>query len=237
MSNKNRVAVITGATGGLGRVVAKRLAQEGASLALFSSNESSLSQLADELALPQERWMIRAVDFRDPLAAQTALQATLEKFGRAELLLHFVGGWIGGKTITEFETSQFEDMLQQHLWTTLHLTKAFVPHFTANGWGRIVVVSSPNAAQPAAKSAPYAIAKAAQETLLLALAQELKHSGVTANILRVSTIDVKHTRDLEPSLANAAWTAPEEIAEAVLYLCSDEAKVVNGARIPLYGSP
>ena len=237
MSKQNRVAMITGATGGLGRIVAKRLAQEGASLALFSSNEDHLSQLAAELDLPEARWMTRAVDFRDPQAAQTAFQATIDKFGRADMLLHFVGGWTGGKSITEFETGQFEDMLQQHLWTTLHLAKAVVPHFTASGWGRIVVVSSPNAAQPAAKSAPYAIAKAAQETLLLALAQELKQSGVTANILRVSTIDVQHARDLEPSPANVAWTTPEEIAEVVLYLCSDAARVVNGARIPLYGSP
>jgi NAD(P)-dependent dehydrogenase (short-subunit alcohol dehydrogenase family) len=67
------------------------------------------------------------------------------------------------------------------------------------------------------------------------LAQEVKETGVTANILQVRTIDAKHERDSQPTPKNAAWTTPEEILPAILYLCSDEAQVVNGARIPLYG--
>lgn len=71
----------------------------------------------------------------------------------------------------------------------------------------------------------------------MALAQEIRGSGVTANVIRVQTIDVEHQRDREPSPATTAWTTPEEIASTILYLCSEDAKLVNGARIPLYGSP
>jgi len=213
------------------------MARAGASLALFSSSQDKLNQLMVELEIPKERALTRALDFIDPGAGRLAAEATLEKFGRADMLLHFIGGWMGGKTVPEFDASQFKTMLEQHLWTTLYLSQAFVPLFTANKWGRIVVISSPSAALPPARGAPYAVAKAAQEALILALAQELKHSGVTANILRVKTIDVQHARESEPSTANASWTTPEEIAEAILYLCSDEAKMVNGARIPLYGTP
>ena len=70
---------------------------------------------------------------------------------------------------------------------------------------------------------------------MLTLAEELKHSGVTANVLRVKTIDVQHERQHQPSPKNASWTTPEEIAAAIIYLCSDEAQQVNGARLPLYG--
>ena len=69
------------------------------------------------------------------------------------------------------------------------------------------------------------------------MAQELKGSGVTANIVHVKTIDVEHQRIEAPSPQNAFWTTPEEIAEGVLYLCSDEAGMLNGTRLPLYGSP
>lgn len=102
-----------------------------------------------------------------------------------------------------------------------------------------IVISSPHAALPAADNAAYGIAIAAQETLMLALAEEVKGSGVTANVLRVRTIDANHERDRQPTLdaRRATWTTPEELASAVLYLCSDEAQVVNGARIPMYGSP
>ena len=128
-------------------------------------------------------------------------------------------------------------MLQQHLWTTFYVAQAFVPHLVANGWGRIMAVSAPAATRPAAKSAPYAAGKAAQEALLLTLAQELTGSGVTANLLVVRAIDVQHRRDSERTAETVAWTTPEEIASAIVYLCSDAAGVVNGAHIPLYGAP
>jgi NAD(P)-dependent dehydrogenase (short-subunit alcohol dehydrogenase family) len=237
MGLENRVAVITGATGRLGRVVAGQMAQAGGRLALFSTNPSRLDNLTAELNLPSDHLFSAALDFRDPGAAQKAWELTRDKFGHADILLNFIGGWTGGKTVVAFEPGQYEAMLQQHLWTTLYLSQAFIPGFIAQGWGRLVVISSPSAALPAVKSAPYAIAKAAQETLILALAQELKGSGVTANVLRVSTIDAEHARLNQPLPANASWTTPEEIAEAILYLCSEEAGMSNGARIPLYGSP
>jgi len=70
---------------------------------------------------------------------------------------------------------------------------------------------------------------------VLSLAREVANTGVTANILQVKTIDAAHERDRQPAPKNAAWTTPEEITAAILYLCSDEAHVINGARIPLYG--
>ena len=127
-------------------------------------------------------------------------------------------------------------MLQQHLWTTFYLAQAFIPHLVANGWGRLVVVSSPTVVDTPAKRLPYTIGKSAQEALILTLAKELAGSQVTANVLRVKTIDVEHERDRQPTPANQSWTTPEEIYAALLYLCSDEARAVNGARIPLYGS-
>ena len=71
----------------------------------------------------------------------------------------------------------------------------------------------------------------------MTLAEELKGTGVTSNVLRDRTIDINHERDRQHSAKSATWTTPEEIAAAILYLCSDEASSVNGARIPLYGSP
>jgi 3-oxoacyl-[acyl-carrier protein] reductase len=237
MEIQDRVTVITGATGGLGRVITRQLADQGLRLSLFSSNQNKLESLVREFGLSSERTHIRALDFRQPDAARIALQATLEKFGRADILLHFVGGWTGGVPLVDVEDVKLEEMLQQHVWTTLHLAKAFIPTFQANGWGRMIVISSPVAGWPVAKSGPYAAAKTAQEALLLALAQENRGTGVTANIIRVQTIDVKHQRDSEPSPRNSSWTTPEEITAAVRYLISDEAAVVSGIRLPLYGSP
>jgi NAD(P)-dependent dehydrogenase (short-subunit alcohol dehydrogenase family) len=177
------------------------------------------------------------VDLSDPNSGAAALEATLAKFGRADILLHVVGGWTGGKTIVDFEVDAFAEMLQQHFWTTLHVLRAFAPHFVGNGWGRVVVVSSPLVAAPAAKNAPYIVAKSAQEALILSLAQEVKHTGVTANVVRVKAIDVKRQKLSEPSPANASWTTPEEISETILYLCSDQACRSTAAPDPELWSP
>ncbi|HEX9068374.1 MAG TPA: SDR family oxidoreductase, partial [Ktedonobacterales bacterium] len=81
----------------------------------------------------------------------------------------------------------------------------------------------------------YVFAKAAEETMVLTLAHELQGTGVTANVVQVRTIDVRHERETAPTPKNASWTTPEEIAAAMCYLCSDEAGVISGARIPLFG--
>jgi NAD(P)-dependent dehydrogenase (short-subunit alcohol dehydrogenase family) len=237
MGLKNRTAIITGATGGLGRVVTRRLAESGAQLVLSGSNTAKLDALASELSLADGCWLPVAADLTEAAAAQRLLDAALAKFGRVDILLHFVGGWMGGKPVTQVPAADVSTMLQQHLWTTFYLAQAFCPHLAANGWGRIVVVSSPSAGTPPANGLPYAVGKSAQEALIATLAEELKGTGVTANVLRVRAIDLKHERESQPSARNASWTTPEEIAEAVLYLCSDAAGVINGARIPLYGSP
>ncbi len=236
MSIRDRVAVITGATGGLGRTVARLLADEGARLALVSASADKLAELARELNLPGEQYIALGRDLTDPGAVREAAQAVRAKFGRADLLLHLVGGRLGGQPVTEVEPGEVAKMLDQHLWTTLYLAQAFVPGMIAQEWGRVIIISSPTASRPAARRAPYAVGKAAQEALLLTLAEELKDTGVTANAIVVSTIDAKHERKQARVPGMPAWTTPEEIAAMIVYLSSDEAGTVNGARIPMYGS-
>ena len=167
-------------------------------------------------------------------AARTAARDIVERFGRAEVLINLVGGFTGGKEVVELAEDDLSDMLRQHVWTTFHLAQAFVPHLKANGWGRFLVISSPRAFSPRGGNAAYAIGKAGGEVLTLSLAQDLRDTGVTANVILVRSIDVEHKRDREPTPDIASSTTPEEIAAAIMYLCSDEARVVNGARIPLY---
>jgi NAD(P)-dependent dehydrogenase (short-subunit alcohol dehydrogenase family) len=233
---KDRVAVITGATGGLGSVVAKRLAEAGARLVLTGTNAERLERLAGELALPSDRVLLGVYNFVEPEAAGQAAKAALDKFGRVDALLHLVGGWIGGTPTVDVPPGDLANMLDQHVWTTFYLAQAFVGPLVANKWGRIIVVSSPHASNPPANMGPYVVGKAAEEALVLTVAKEVARTGVTANVLQVRTIDAKHERDREPTPKNANWTTPEEIAAAIMYLCSDDAHVINGARIPLYGS-
>ena len=237
MAIQNKVTVISGATGGLGRVVAREFAEQGAKLVLVGTNAERLAQLVAELKLNPESYATVVADLTQSGAAQEVLEAALAKFGRVDILFNFIGGWIAGKPVSEVAPQEVGNMLAQHFWTSFNLAQAFIPHMLENHWGRYVVISTPGVGAPPANSLPYTVGKAAEETLMLTLAEELKHTGVTANVLRVRSIDVEHKREHEPSPKNASWTTPEEIAAALLYLCSDEANRVSGARIPLYGAP
>jgi NADP-dependent 3-hydroxy acid dehydrogenase YdfG len=136
MTIENRVAVITGATGGLGRVVAERFAGQGARLALLSTNADKLSVLAQNLRLPPERWLTHALDLRDPGAVRAAADTVLQRFGQVDMLFNLVGGWIGGRSMVDVAASDVEDMLNQHVWTTFNVGQAFIPPLIANHWGK-----------------------------------------------------------------------------------------------------
>lgn len=229
----DRVVLITGATGGLGRVAARFFADDGARLALNGTDEPRLRSLATELGLADDAWLPVVADLRERDAARDAVAATEDALGGIDVLLHLVGGYSGGTAIVDLEPKAFDDMLGQHLWTTLHVVQAVVGGMIERGWGRIVAVSSPVAAEPPAKSAPYAIAKAAEEVLLRSLARETANTGVTANLVIVKAIDVHGERATDPK--KSSWTTPEEIAATLRFLASDDAAAVTGARIALFG--
>jgi len=237
MSIQERTVVITGASGALGATLARDLAAAGANLALLERSAEKLAALVHSQALPAERVLTHPVDLSDAAATEAAAQAVLARFGRVDALLHLVGGWVGGKSLLETEPADLDNMLNQHVRTSFNALRAFMPHLQRNGWGRIVMISTPTAARPGAKNSAYAAAKAGQEALMLTAAQELKGSGVTANLLLVTAIDAKREKVSAPAASNAGWSTPEELSAAAMFLLSDAAATVNGARLPMTGSP
>jgi NAD(P)-dependent dehydrogenase (short-subunit alcohol dehydrogenase family) len=223
----SRTVVITGATGALGSLTAKTFAAQGHSLALLDFDRPKLDSLTSDLNLPNERLFTSIVDLRDAGALQSAAEAVSAKFGGVDSLIHLVGGWLGGKTIPETTADDLTSMLGQHVWTTFHLFQSFMPIVEKSKWGRVIIVSPSTVANPLPKRGVYTAAKAAQENLVLTLAAELKESNVTANIIQVKAIDVDASR-------KGTGATPGEIVAAMLYLFSDEAGTITGARIPLY---
>ena len=226
MNASRKTIVITGATGVLGNLVTKIFAAGGHNIALLDKDAGKLDSLTRDLNLPTERLYTQVIDLLDGQAVHDSVEAVRSKFGGVHALIHLVGGWTGGRAIPESNAADFESMLNQHVWTTFHLLQSFVPHIAASKWGRVIIVSKPETVRPSAKTALYTAAKSAQESLVLTLAEEYKDSGLTANVIHVRSIDVKN---------EGKGTTPAEIVSAMLYLFSDDAAKINGARIPLYG--
>jgi 3-oxoacyl-[acyl-carrier protein] reductase len=222
--NKGAI-LITGATGALGAKTAHTLAANGYSLVLLDNDQNKLDALTRDLDLSADRIFASVVDLRTGEAVRSAAGAVSAKFGAVQGLIHLVGGWVGGRTLTEASADELESMLGQHVWTTFHLFQAFTPLLLKSRRGRVIVVSASTVPNPPGKTGVYTAAKAAQENLVLNLAAELKEQGVTANIIQVRAIDVTNT---------GKGTTPGEIVAAMMYLLSDEAAKVSGARIPVY---
>jgi NAD(P)-dependent dehydrogenase (short-subunit alcohol dehydrogenase family) len=231
----DRVVMITGASGALGRATARAFGEDGARLGLVGTNEGRLAAVATEAGLAGDRWVAAVADLRSQDAATRAAAAVADHFGRVDVVLHLVGGFVPGAPVTELDPDQLRFMLDRHLWTTLHVARAVVPGMVERGWGRIVAVSSSTTVSTPARAGIYATSKAAQETLLRVLAKEVASTGVTVNVAAARAIDTEHAREREPSPKNAAWTTPEEFVALFRYLCTDEAGTINGARIPVDG--
>jgi NADP-dependent 3-hydroxy acid dehydrogenase YdfG len=165
-----RVVAIAGVAGGLGPVVAQRLAEAGAAVAGTDRSRERIDEVATGLALPSERWDGRAVDLLDEEAARAWCAALRERFGRVDALLHLVGGWRGGEPLHEAPLADWELLHDLLIRTVQHTTRAFHEALLASEHGRFVLVSSKQAQAPTNPNAAYASAKAAAEAWTLALA-------------------------------------------------------------------
>ncbi len=227
-----RVAMITGVTGGLGRVLAPDLVADGWDLVMVGSSRKRLDALAAEAGFEGEHIAAIEADLRDHSAATAAIDAAYERFGRVDALAHLVGGWTGGMHVGRSPDEPYRDMIDQHFWTSLNVVRELAPRMIDAGFGRIVGVSSPMAAAPEAGMSAYGVGKAALETLFAALAQEVAGSGVTVNVVRVRAIDTSAGSD---GSDKPYASTPSEISAAIRYLFSDAARIVNGEAIGLHG--
>ena len=232
-SLEGRVFAIAGIGGGLGPVVAERLAADGAIVAGAVRGEARIDEVGSELALPAERWDGRGVDLLDEGAARDWCAALLERFGRVDGLLHLVGGWRGGKPLAEAPLSDWELLHDLLIRTVQHTTRAFHDALRAADHGRFALVSAKQAQAPSNSNAAYAAAKAAAEAWTLALADGFAGTGATANIVVVDAILTQRMREEDPGGDFSSFTPTEHIAEAIAFLCSDGAQEMNGQRLPL----
>lgn len=224
---------IAGVGGGLGPVVAERLAAAGATVAGTDRDQGALDALAADLGLPPERWDGRVVDLLDEEATRAWCAALVERFGHVDGLVHLVGGWRGGQPLHEAPLADWELLHDLLVRTVQHTTRAFHDQIAVSEHGRFVLVSAKQAQAPSNSNAAYAAAKAAAEAWTLALADGFEPGGATANIVVVEAILTPRMREENPGKEFPTFTPAEDLAEAIAFLCSPAAKKMNGQRFAL----
>jgi NAD(P)-dependent dehydrogenase (short-subunit alcohol dehydrogenase family) len=231
-----RVIAIAGAAGGLGPVVCERLAAVGVTLACTDVAADRLGELESRLGIGEQRFDAEVVDLLDGAAARQWAARLAERFGGVDGLLHLVGGWRGGEPLASFDLADYEWLHDLLVRTGIHSTRAFFDHLAGSEHGRFVLVSSSQAQHPSGTNAAYAAAKAAAESWTLALADSFANgrAAATANIVVVNAILTPQMRAANPEKRYETFTAAEDIADAIAFLCSDAAAKMNGKRLPLY---
>jgi NAD(P)-dependent dehydrogenase (short-subunit alcohol dehydrogenase family) len=226
-----RVIAIAGVGGGLGPVVAARLAEAGAVVAGTDRHAETLEEVG--AGLDPERWDGRVVDLLDEEATRAWCAALVERFGRVDGLMHLVGGWRGGMPLHEAPLSDWDLLHELLIRTVQHTTRAFHDALVDSPAGRFALVSAKQAQTPSNGNAAYAAAKAAAEAWTLALADGFAGSAATANIIVVDAILTPRMREENPGKEFPTFTAAEHIADALVFLCSDAGAEMNGQRLPL----
>jgi NAD(P)-dependent dehydrogenase (short-subunit alcohol dehydrogenase family) len=229
-----RVIAIAGAAGGLGPTVARRLANDGATIAATDVNQERLDELGTDLGLPEDRYDGRTVDLLSEDATREWASALVDRFGQVDALLHLVGGWKGGDPIATTPLSDYEWLHNLLVHTVQHTTRAFYEQLADSDHGRFVLVSSSQAQSPSGTNASYAATKAAAESWTLALADSLKDTNATANIVVINAILTPSMREKNPDKKFPTFTSTDDLAEAIRYVLGDSAAKMNGKRLELH---
>jgi len=230
-----KVVLVAGGTGGLGRAVSLAFLEQGATVVVTFREKEGLDALKIAARVHSVRLAGFGVDVTDEAAVGQLVDKILAQNGRLDILVNAVGAYAGGTKLWELEAKVFDQMLALNLRSGYALSRAAVRAMLKVGQGAIVNVASKAAVDHAAGAAAYAASKSAAVALLDSMAADLKSSGIRVNTILPSVIDTEANRKAMPAADFSKWPKPEEIARVILFLCSDDAKVIHGAAIPVYG--
>ncbi len=231
-----KVALVAGGTGGLGRAVSLAFLQESADVIVTYRKQEEFDALMKAAGANGSRLGGHATDVTDEAAVSQLVGKILAERGKLDALVNTVGGYAGGVPLWDLETKILDQMLALNLRSGYALSRAVVPAMLKRNSGAIVNVVSKAALDHPAGASAYAASKSAALALLDCLAAEVKGSGVRVNSILPSIIDTQANRKAMPKADFAIWPKPEDIARVIVFLCSDDAKVIHGAAIPVYGA-
>ena len=229
-------ALIAGGTGGLGRAVSRAFLEEGAKVIVTYRKQEELSALQKASGQHASRLRGHQIDVTDQSAVRQLIDRVIAEHARLDILVNTVGAYAAGMKLWETKPSVFETMMALNLRSGYVLASAVVPAMLKQHRGSIVNVAAKAALDHAAGAAAYAASKAAALAMMDSLAEDLRGTGVRVNSILPSIIDTEANRLAIPDADFSKWPKPVDIARVTLFLCSNEARVIHGAAIPVYGN-
>jgi NAD(P)-dependent dehydrogenase (short-subunit alcohol dehydrogenase family) len=236
MNFHDKVVLVTGGTGGLGREVTMAFLEAGATVIVtyrIAEELAAVVSAAERIGATPP--VGAAVDVTDAGAVEKFVAEISAKHGRLDVLVNTVGGYAGGTNLWEVDPKTYDMMLQLNLKAGFVLARSIVPVMIRQNRGWIVNVASKAAFDHGAGAGMYAASKAGAVALIDSLAADVKPYNINVNSVIPSIIDTAANRKAMPGADFSKWPKPDDIARVILFLCSEDARLIHGAAIPVYG--
>ena len=219
----DKVVLVTGAAGALGRAVVERFAADGARVAQL-----------DVIALDNDHFSATP-DLTDAEACREAVTAACAALGPVDVLANIAGGFAMGEAVHETSAETWDFLMGLNAHSVLNMARAVVPVMLANGGGRIINIGAGAGQQGLGQMGAYSASKSVVIRLTEAMAEELKHQGINVNCILPSIIDTERNRADMPDADFSAWVTPAAMADVVAFLASEAATPIHGAALPVSG--
>jgi NAD(P)-dependent dehydrogenase (short-subunit alcohol dehydrogenase family) len=228
----DKVAVVTGGTGALGSVVAKRFVKTGAKVVATYRSEKEKTKV-QEMGAGSIRFVkANLTEEADVLAL---FKTVVDDHGGIDIVVNTVGGYAGGKNVADVTLDEWEKMMAINLRSTFLCTREALKHMKGKSYGRVVNIGAMTGLRPGKGKSAYAISKAGVIILTEIASEECKGTGITVNAIAPSILLTQANIESMPGSDTSKWVALEDVAEVIFFLCSEHAVGVTGTVIRVDG--
>ena len=235
MNLEGRVALVTGASQGIGHACALRLARQGASVAVAARNQQKLDELIAAIAASGGKAASFPMDVADEDQIKAAIKSAISHFGKIDIMVNNAG-ITRDQLVMRMKRADWDAVLNTNLTSAYLCIQSVIPSMLKQRWGRIINVTSVFGQMGQAGQANYAASKAGLIGLTMAIAREVASRNITSNAIAPGFIDTSMTAALGDDFKQSAAKqiplgrvgTPEDIASAVAFLASDEASYITG---------
>ncbi len=228
MSLLDKVAIVTGGAGALGRAVILAFLEDDALVAATDRDRSRLDVLTNDLSPgARDRFFALSVDVTLEQSVRDLVAEVIGQAGRLDILVNVVGAYAPGDLLSTDE-ALWDQMIAVNLRSVYLCCRAAIPFMVDSGGGRIINVAARAVAPPSGGAIAYTVAKSGVIALTQALAHEVRRHNITVNAVLPSTMDTWANRKAMPDADTSTWVTPEAVAKAILFLAAESAASVTG---------